>query len=81
MRTPATRVREHRRAAGLTQVALANAAGVSRATVQRIERQSVCPTNAVLGSIALALKADPTALLGHPDPLDLLAPEAPGDDA
>jgi DNA-binding XRE family transcriptional regulator len=43
---------------GLTQVALAEKAGLPQAQISRIERGIVSPTSATLGKIAEALGAD-----------------------
>ena len=54
----AGRVRHLRRAKGLTQHQLAAKAGTSRATVARIESETVIPELTTLARIAEALDAD-----------------------
>lgn len=73
-RTRTNRVRGCRVAAGLSQRALAAEAGVSRPTIQRIERGEVVPTAATLAVLAYTLQVRIEDLLPHPNPHDRLAP-------
>ncbi len=57
------RIRRHRKAAGLTQGALANQASVGRVTVARIENASHVPTLETLSALASALRIDLAELL------------------
>jgi transcriptional regulator with XRE-family HTH domain len=58
------RVRSLRRRRGLTQVALAGAAGVSRSTVARVELGESNPDLQTMGKLARALGVPTAALLG-----------------
>ncbi len=64
-----TRVRERRRALGLSQSALAELASISPELVSRIERGRCLPSLPTLVSIASALKTTPNDLLGFEPPL------------
>jgi transcriptional regulator with XRE-family HTH domain len=74
-RTEANRLRACRVAAGLSQRGLAAASGVTRMTIQRVERGENVPTPSTLAALAFALQVSVWDLLPHPDPHDRLAPE------
>ncbi len=57
------RIRRLRNAAGLSQDALARAAGISRVTLVRLERGEQTPRYKTLGTIARALGVDVSELL------------------
>ena len=57
------RVRRLRNAAGLSQHALARAAGIGRVTLVRLEKGEQTPKYKTLGAIAMALGADVSELL------------------
>ena len=59
-----TNLRHHRVLAGLTQEELAERAGVSPATIVRIERNQAEPHISTMRKLAQALNVDPTELLG-----------------
>jgi transcriptional regulator with XRE-family HTH domain len=65
--TIGSRIRATRTAAGITQAALAEAAGVAANTVARIERGEQEPSALVLGRIAAALRVSADYLLGLPE--------------
>ncbi len=58
-----TRVREHRKKAGLSLDALARASGVSKAMLSQIEQNKANPTVVVLCKIAEGLRIDPGQLM------------------
>ena len=60
----AARVRHLRRRAGLTQAELADAAGISRATLARIEAEHVDPAASTLRGLAQALGVTVNDLFG-----------------
>jgi DNA-binding XRE family transcriptional regulator len=62
------RLRQLRRQRGLSQTQLASQAGISRATMARLERQPVAPCRSrTLSRLATALGEDPAALtIGGP---------------
>ncbi len=62
-RAIAERVRRHRQAAEMTQVALASRAGIGRVTLARIEKGEQAPRLETLASIANALGVDFVDLL------------------
>ena len=73
------RLRHLRRLAGLTQVALAEASGVSLEHLNKIERGAAAPSLAVVESLCRALAVEPAVLfLFTPGPRD--DPDAPGTD-
>lgn len=61
-------VRHHRRAAGLTQEALAERVDVSIETIGKIERGQAAPTFDTAEAIARALNVEPVALFGVESP-------------
>ena len=61
----ASRVREARLAAGLTQAALAEAAGVSDETISRLEREAYEPAVSTLVALADALSLTVDVLIGR----------------
>ncbi len=67
----ASRVAFHRSAQGLSLAALAEVAGVSKATISKIERRQTSPTAAILGRLAAGLGVPLTELLAE-------EPAAPG---
>lgn len=61
------RLRHLRRQRGLTQEQLADQAGISPATVARLERQPIAPCRSrTLGRLATALSADAAHLTPQP---------------
>lgn len=58
-------VRNHRKAKGLTQEALAERVEVSMETIGKIERGAAAPTFATAEKLALALEVQVTALFGN----------------
>ncbi|MCA2378363.1 helix-turn-helix domain-containing protein [Agrobacterium sp. 22-211-1] len=58
-------VRNHRKARGLTQEALAERVEVSMETIGKIERGSTAPTFATAERLASALDIQVTVLFGH----------------
>lgn len=58
-------VRNHRKARGLTQEALAERVEVSMETIGKIERGAAAPTFATAEKLALALETPVTALFGN----------------
>ena len=63
------RVRRLRNSAGLTQVALAGAAGIGRVTLVRLEKGEHTPRHKTLEGIARALGVDVSELLVEPEVL------------
>jgi transcriptional regulator with XRE-family HTH domain len=61
--TAGVRVRELRRARGLTQQVLADRAGLYHTTISELERGVTIPSIATLDKIAKVLKVDVSALL------------------
>ena len=61
------RIRRQRNAAGLSQDALARAAGIGRVTLVRLEKGEQTPRYKTLGAIAKALGADVSELLVEPE--------------
>lgn len=59
----AERLRSERRAAGLSQLALATAADMDRKTVNRMEQATVPVTLDQLDALASALETDPAEML------------------
>lgn len=64
----ASRIRDKRRALGLTQAALAESAEVSTELVSRIERSRCLPSVLTLIAFAKALHTSPNELLGYEQP-------------
>jgi transcriptional regulator with XRE-family HTH domain len=58
------RLKRQRTRRALTQEQLALRAGVSTATVARIERDEIEPRMTTLGKLATALEVDPAELVG-----------------
>lgn len=58
------RLRKQRTRRALTQAELAEAAGVTTATVARIERDEIEPRMTTLRKLARALDVDPAELVG-----------------
>ena len=67
------RIRRLRSAAGLSQYALARAAGIDRVTLVRLEKGEQTPRYKTLGAIAKALKVDVSDLLVEPELLPHLS--------
>ena len=61
------RIRRLRNAAGLSQDALARAAGIGRVTLVRLEKGEHTPRHKTLEGIARALRVDVSELLVEPD--------------
>lgn len=61
------RVREIRKARGLSQVELAEMAGCNQATISKLERGEMNVTLEVIDAIATALKVEPVELFDLPD--------------
>ena len=61
------RIRRLRNAAGLSQDALARAAGIGRLTLVRLEKGEQTPRYKTLGAIARALRVDVSAMLVEPE--------------
>ena len=61
------RIRRLRNAAGLSQYALARAAGIGRVTLVRLEKGEQTPRYKTLGAIARALGVDVSELLVEPE--------------
>lgn len=59
---------------GLTQVEVADRAGIDQAEVSRLERGAGNPTEQTLNRMAEALGARWTLVESEPDPLDSLSP-------
>ncbi|MDH0865859.1 XRE family transcriptional regulator [Mitsuaria sp. GD03876] len=72
----ATRVRDLRKAQGLTLEALAERSGVSRSAISLIEREETSPTAAVLDKLANALRVSLSALFATEDPEEFASPLA-----
>ena len=66
-RTLGRRIRRLRNSAGLTQVALAGAAGIGRVTLVRLEKGEHTPRYKTLERIARALGVDVSELLVEPE--------------
>jgi len=58
-------IREHRRAAGISQETLSERAGIHRTYISMLERGLKSPTLEVFSRIALALGAAPSKLLAE----------------
>ena len=59
------RLRKQRTRRALTQAELAKRAGVTTATVARIERDEIEPRMTTLRKLAQGLEVDPTELVGY----------------
>ena len=59
------RLRKQRTRRALTQAELAKRAGVTTATVARIERDEIEPRMTTLRKLAQGLEVDPTELVGN----------------
>ena len=59
------RLKRQRTLRALTQAKLAERAGVTTATVARIERDEIEPRMTTLGKLAQALEVDPAELVGE----------------
>ncbi|HET7270273.1 MAG TPA: helix-turn-helix transcriptional regulator [Rubrobacter sp.] len=57
------KLKRHRTRRALTQAQLAERAGVTTATVARIERDEIEPRMTTLGKLAKALEVDPAELV------------------
>ena len=66
-RTVGRRIRNFRRSAGLTQVALARSAGIGRVTLVRLEKGEQTPRYKTLEAIAEALRVRVAELLVEPE--------------
>ena len=64
------RVRRRRNSAGLTQVALAGAAGIGRVTLMRLEKGEHRPRYKTLSAVARVLGVDVSELLVEPEVLN-----------
>lgn len=62
-----TRLRDHRKAAGLTQQALADASGSSKAHISNIERGVTSVSDGLRMSLAAALGTTAAELFPYPD--------------